>query len=120
MVPETYKDHKRVANLNGGSLILNSIPDSLIITGGTVRGKTSYTEKRRSRRPYSERVVGKQEVIRLFPVARYWKSIRETACGRHTTSFHGGDRRRYLDVSSQPFDIEVAMRPLVDEVRKVL
>ena len=28
--------------------------------------------------------------------------------------------RRCLDVSSHRFDIEVAMRPLVDELRKVL
>jgi len=29
---------------------------------GTVRGKTSCTERRRSRRPYSERMVGNSEI----------------------------------------------------------
>jgi hypothetical protein len=49
VVTEIRKDHKRALNLNGRSLILTGIPNGLRVTE-TVRGKTSSTERRRSRR----------------------------------------------------------------------
>jgi hypothetical protein len=46
---------------------LIGIPDSSKHLQRTVRGKTSCTEKRRSRETYSGRFVGKPEVMEISP-----------------------------------------------------
>lgn len=44
LLPETHKDDKRVPDLNGRSLILIAIPDSLSISGGQFEVKQLYRE----------------------------------------------------------------------------
>jgi hypothetical protein len=73
VVPETHKVHKQVLNLNGRSLILIGPLGGLSISGAQFEVKRAVQEKRRSRRPYSERVVGNWEiddVFRRVPVCR--------------------------------------------------